>query len=41
LHLVSGAHNDALTIGLMLAGLAIGLTGTRPSPVGGAGVPSG
>jgi alpha-1,6-mannosyltransferase len=35
-HFVSGAHNDALMIGLMLAGLAIGLSGRRSALVCGA-----
>ena len=35
-HFVSGAHNDAMMIGLMLAGLAIALTGSRPAVVCGA-----
>lgn len=35
-HFVSGAHNDALMIGLMLAGLTVGLSGRRSATVCGA-----
>lgn len=31
-HVVSGAHNDALMVGLMLAGLEIGLRAAAPEP---------